>query len=212
MKLSWHVAGYGTLVALLVVALFAYERERNDQAKSAAVQAAESQVQKQLTGEIADLKQQIASRQAGYEKDLAGLESKFQKTATPQQLAKLVEEAMALKQPIEIITPTPTAAKPNPQPVAQVPLADAPEAKAYVAACEACKFTVPKLEADLTDRAKQIELAGKQIESLKTQRDAAVKASKGGSLLRRVVHDWKVAVIGGGLTVVALCGTGHCPK
>lgn len=212
MKVSWHVAGYGVMGLFLVSAVFAYEGAKRDKDRSDSVQSAQAMVQKQLTQTISDLQRQMAERESAYQADKKAMQARLSQAATPQQLASLVTQLMGLKTPIQITTPMPTSANPTPQPVAQVSLADSPEIKNYVNQCEACKIDLPKLQADLMDRNKQMALAQKQIESLTIQRDAAVKATKGGSWIRRAVHNGKVAAIGGAAALAIACGTGHCPK
>lgn len=210
MKISWHVAGYGSLVLLLAGAVFAYERTKQDLVRSESVQQAQNALQKQLSDQISGLEKQMADRQAAYGQQIKSLERRIQAAQSPAQIAALVAQVMGLKQPIQITTPAPTATNPTPQPVAQVSLSDAPQVKAYVNECETCKLLVPKVQADLADREKQMALAQKEIDSLKVQRDAAVKATKGGSWMRRLVHDWRVAAAGAGIGAVAVCSTGHC--
>lgn len=210
MKWNWHIAGYGLLALVLIGLATAYEGAQRDKIKSDAIQQAQATYQKQLEGQIADRDKIIADREADYKAAQKAQQEKFQQAVTPAQISQLVAQVMGLKQPVQIVTPAPTPTNPNPQPVAQVSLEDAPQVKAYVADCETCKLEVPKLQADLADRQAQMALAQKQIESLQTQRDAAVKASKGGSWLRRAARAGKYLIIGAGAGAALLCGSGHC--
>src|SRR5207247_62219 len=107
-------------------------------------------------------------------------------------------------------TPQPTAENPHPTPVAQVPEIDFPQVKAYAQDCEACKLQLPKLQADLADRAKQAELAQGQIDSLKQERESWKVAARGGTWKQRTVKAAKHGIIGGGIAIAVLCSLGHC--
>jgi hypothetical protein len=138
----------------------------------------------------------MADRDAAYQAQLQTLNTKFSQAASPDQIAQLVTQLMGLKQPIQILTPAPTAQNPNPQPVAQVPLVDAPQAKAYLQDCEECKAARVKLQADVADREQQMAAAQKQIDSLKTERDTWEKTAKGGTKLQRIGRAMKWIGVG----------------
>lgn len=210
MKFSWHIVGYGVLALLCAGALTAYESAKRDQIRSDAVQQAQAQFQKQLNQTVADLKKEAADRETKLTQDLATLQKRFQQAATPKQIADLSTQVMGLKQPVQIVTPPATPANPNPQPVAQISFADLPLVKSYENECEICKLQLPKLQTDVTGQKQLIAAQEKEITSLKTQRDAAVKASKGGNWIRRTVHNGKVLAIGGAVAVAVVCGLGHC--
>lgn len=202
MKFNWHIAGYGLAAVLLVIAVGSYISAREDKIKSDAVQAAQAQYQKQLTEQMADLQKQMNDRDAAYREEVQTLRQKLNQAQTPQQIASLVSGLMGLSKPIQITTPPATKEQPNPSPIAQVSLEDAPQVKAYVSECETCKLELPKLKADYADRAKQMELAQKQIDSLKIERDVALKAAKGGSGWQRFTRTVKWLAIGGGVGYV----------
>lgn len=202
MKWNWHFAGYGLAALIVLGLLVAYHNATLDKVRSDAVQAAQATYQKQLTQQMADVQKQMADRDAAYQQQVQSLQTKLQQAATPNQIATLAAQVMGLRQPIEIKTPPATAQQPNPQPVAVVSTEDAPRVKAYISDCETCKLELPKAKADLADRQAQMALAQKQIDSLKVERDAAVKASKGGSAFQRFTRAAKFIIIGGGIGYV----------
>jgi hypothetical protein len=175
-------------------------------AKSKAQEAA----QVQAAAQIATIQKQMADRDAAYQSEIQTLDKKFGQTATPDQLAQLVSQLMGLKQPIQVVTPGATAGNANPAPEARVPVIDAPQVKAYFQECEQCKAERTKLQADAADRQAQADLAQKQIEALKSERDTWKTAAKGGSFWQRTGRAAKWLAIGAGAGAVALCGSGHC--
>ncbi len=200
------VAGLG----LGALAVSGYIKERERAVKAETVAETQAQVQKQLTGQIADLQKQMTDRDALYQQQLQSLQTKLGQATTPTQIAQLVSQLMGLKEPIQITTPLPTSQNPNPSPIAQISLEDAPQFKAYVQTCEECKLNLTKTQADLADRAKQAELAQQQIESIKAERDSWKVAAKGGTKWQRFKKAIKYLGIGAGIGAAALCGSGHC--
>lgn len=205
-RIAVAVAGLG-MGALLLSEYTAHVRADAQAQATIQVQAT---VQKGLQEQLNALQKSLADREANFQQQMRTTQGKFQQAATPSQLAELTRQLMSLKQPIEITMPAPTKENPNPQPIAQVSLSDAPQVKAYLSECETCKLQVPKLQADLADREKQAQLAQQQIDSLKTQRDAAIKEAKGGNWLHRTVKAIKYLGIGAGAGAALLCGSGHC--
>jgi type II secretory pathway pseudopilin PulG len=176
------------------------------EAQTKAQQAVQVQIQQQME----QYQKQMADRDVAYQKGLQDLETRFQKAATPDQVAVLVTQLMGLKQPIQIVTPTPTKENPNPQPQAVVPQIDFPQAKSYIQNCEECSAARTKLQQDAADRAAQMALAQKQIESLKVERDTWKTTAKGGTTLQRTWKATKWVLVGMGVGAAAVCGSGHC--
>lgn len=211
----WSAAYTKIAVGVMVVGLGAlglseYTAHVKADATMQATITAQAIYQKQITSQMVEIQKQANEREASYQLQLASLKQQWQSAVTPQQIAAIVQQVMKLNAPIQFVTPPATPANPNPTPVAQIPSEDAPQVKAYVQECETCKLQVPKLQADLADREAQMALAQKQIDSLKAERDAAVKAEKGGSWLQRVGRAGKYLLIGAGAGAALLCGSGHC--
>lgn len=203
----------GAAIAVLLVAgclgAAAYAHSLIEGARSQAVQDTEAKFQKQLAVQQADFEAKLKARDAVYQQQIQSLQLRFQKAVTPPEIAQLASQLMGLKQPIQIVTPPPSSQEPNPKPVAQISLADAPQAKQYLQECETCKLELPKLQADLADREAQMKLAQQQIESLKSQRDAAITASKGGSFWRRLKNNAKWLIIGAAGGAIAVEAVKH---
>lgn len=192
------------------IGLFAYQAERENRIRAEATTQAQQDVQKQIAQQVSDLAKQMADRDVLYRQDMQTLETRFRKATAPSDVAALVAQLMGLKQPIQIVTPTPTKDNPNPVPIAQVSTLDAPQVKAYVQACEECKLNLVKTQADLADRAKQAELAQQTIDSLKKEKSSLQIALKGGTWVERAKKTTKVGAIGGAIVAAVICLTGHC--
>jgi hypothetical protein len=184
--------------------------EHDNRIKAEASVAAQAQLQQQYQQQVSDLAKRIDAREAAYNAQSEQLKTQFQQASTPQQTAQLVASLMGLKTPITITTPSPTAATPNPQPVAQVSAIDFPQAKAYIQECEQCKLERLNFQADAADRQAQAALAQKQIDSLKKENASLQTAVKGGSFFQRLGKATKYLILGGAAALVATCGTGHC--
>lgn len=207
-KLEIAAAVLAALVG--AVGLFAYQAERENRIRAEATTQAQKDVQKQIAQQVSDLAKQMSDRDALYKEQLSSLQARLSQAQSPQQIATLVAKVMGLKQPIQITTPLPTPQNPNPQPVAQVSLQDAPQVKAYVQTCEECKLNLVKTQADLADRAKQAELAQQTIDSLKKEKTSLQQALKGGTWAERAKKTTKVGAIGGAIVAAVICLTGHC--
>jgi len=202
-RLHAEIAGAVLAVVIGGIALHEHDQHVREKAVSDAVQVAQSTYQKQLATLSANFDAKMKERDAAYKQQLETLNSKFQTATTPVQIAQLVSQLMGLKSPIQITTPAATPQNPNPQPVAQVMLEDAPQVKTYLHTCEECKLELPKLQADLKDREAQQTLAQKQIDSLKQQRDTALTAARGGTTWQRTWKVVKYLVIGGAIGYAA---------
>jgi len=205
-----HLAGVAAVVLVAAIGLHEHDAKVREQAVAAATEAAQATYQKQVAAEIAALERKMSDRDAAYQKEVSTLNARIQTAASPQQIAQLVSQLMGLKTPVQIVTPPATSGNPNPQPIAQVSLSEAPQVKAYVLECETCKTQLPKIQSDLADREKQIQLAKQQIESITKQRDGYRTAAKGGTLWQRTVRALEYLGIGAGVGAGLVCGSGHC--
>lgn len=166
--------------------------------------------QKVLQDQLAVLQKEIADRDAQYQADKKAQDTKFQQATSPAQIAGLVAQFMGLKQPIQIVQPAPTAANPNPAPVAQVSTLDAPQVKTYLEECESCKLQLPKLAQDNANLQAQLGVKDNTIKSVEQQRDAAITEAKGGGVWKRTKKALKYLGIGALAGAAAVCGSGHC--
>jgi septal ring factor EnvC (AmiA/AmiB activator) len=166
---------------------------------------------------IDSLQSAITQAKADTTKQVADLQKKFQASQTPQQIADLANQLMGLKDAIKIVTPAPTPQNPKPEPIAEVPLSNAPVAKAYLQACEECKTNLAgqgkilsAVVEQLKEKNTQLAAEKEKTASLTKERNAAVTSSKGGNWIRRTVHNSKVLAVGGAIAAAVICGSGHC--
>lgn len=206
LKAEWIIIGI--LVILLGIGGVAYIDSREAIIKAQASEAATKSALSTIAEHDAAAKLQLDAK----DKEIADLQSKlttqFNAAKSPQDIASLVAQLMSLQKPITFVTPPATASNPNPQPLAQVPVVDAPQVKAYVQACEQCKLDLESAKAKLTYQDQLISndkmaLAAKDNE-IKTWKVAA-KGSFWGNTKKII----KYSVIGGGVTLAILAGSGH---
>jgi hypothetical protein len=113
---------------------------------------------------------------------------------------------------------TPAAASGNPQtsssppsplqelpsaPVAQIPGADLKPLYDYAQDCRACQARLASAKQDATDNAAKLA-------ALTRERDAAIRAAKGGGFWLRLRHNALWFVVGASAGAAALCASGHC--
>jgi len=205
----------GGVLGLIIgfVALWEHDNHVRLQAAADATKAAQDVLQKQLAQQAADFDAKLKARDTQYATDSKNLTDQFAVAAKNEAtMMALLQKLTGAPQPFVISTPAPTAANPNPQPVVTVPSVDFPAVQQYAQACETCKLSLAKAQADAEDRLAQMALAQKTIESLKTERDTALVAARGGTTLQRTWHDGKLIAIGGAVAIVVACALGHCPR
>lgn len=97
-----------------------------------------------------------------------------------------------------------------PPALATIPQVDLPSLRNYVESCKECQLSLATAQQDLQTKDQQLKLAGEELSAAEQQRDAALKALKGGSFWRRLAHDSKLLLIGGAISAGAFCASGHC--
>ncbi len=97
-----------------------------------------------------------------------------------------------------------------PPALATIPQVDLPSLRNYVESCKECQLSLATAQQDLQTKDQQLKLAGEELSAAEQQRDAALKALKGGSFWRRLAHDSKLLLIGGAISAGAICASGHC--
>jgi hypothetical protein len=188
-----------------VVAVWFYIDERIGRVKAETVQQEQAKAQAQIKEASDKLAEQHKAWEAEQQQKLLDMQKTFGQAQSPQQIANLVAQYMGTKQPITFVTPPATAANPNPQPVAQVAVSDAPQIKAYLQECETCKFNLSKAQTDLTYEQQQHDLTKQTLLSVTQQRDEWKKTAQGGSWMRKTLRIVKLAGCSG---LGAAAGTG----
>jgi hypothetical protein len=214
MQLRTKLEIAGAVIVFLSATWVSYsiQRAHERNAVAAAAEAANKNAAAILREHDAQAKAERDAAVAALQAQLDAVNKRLDTAKTPQDLAPIVEALMKLKQPITFVTPEPTAANPHPEPVAQVPESDAPQVKEYVRACETCKFELESAHADLKLAQSQLADANQKFQLASDDAARWKKAAQGGSVFQRIKHDSKAGLIGGAITVIVLCATGHCPK
>ena len=205
------------IVATLAIAvLAAWRADRRDRAQLAADLAAAKQLLAQ-----ADARQH--DRDAHLEQTLASIAAEKRNVTTAAQIVRELPQQISLPMPITLQTPDPlskpqketcssgpvcgpeglesTLPRTNPTsnvPAAQaiLPIEDLKPLYDFALDCKACQAKLAAAEADLADeRAKTAVLT--------RERDEAVRAAKGGSLLRRITRNAKWLAIGAAAGAIA---------
>lgn len=208
---------------LLVITIFvSWQADRRDRAQLAAQLAVAQQTIAQATASQHD-------RDAALTQTLAQIASEKQTASTPDQILKDLPAALALPQPINLQTAvsenvgarfiaSPTGATPtnshasqsqlpnNPKPKpdqpadAILPAADLKPLYDFALDCKACQAKLAASQSDLTDEKTKTA-------ALTKERDAAVKAAKGGSALRRIARAAKWFALGAAAGAIAAKAT-----
>ena len=162
--------------------------------------AATLSAQKRVLEQASSREQQ---RDAALHKTLASIAAAKRETRTPAAIvAQLPKLLPALPEPLLLTVPAPTAVQPVPDAAADIPQADLKPLYDYVQDCRACQARLSTAQSDLTDeRSKEAALS--------TERDAAIKAAKGGTFWLRMKRGAKWLAIGAALGATAAAATHH---
>jgi hypothetical protein len=90
-------------------------------------------------------------------------------------------------------------------PEARIPVADLKPLYDYVQDCRACQAQLAAARLDAADDAAKMN-------ALTQERDAAIKALKGGSIGRRIRRNMVWFFAGAAAGAIAACGSGHCRR
>jgi hypothetical protein len=212
LKQKLELAGAAFALVGVLGAGRAWLNEHDARNQAEATQKAQEQISKQAADQVAaqqrtieDLQRQVVQIQQQQAQQLASIASVFAAAKTPQQIADTASKVIQL----------PVPATTTPQGI-EIPTASIPNFKDYLQTCEECKakLTAATSTADTDSRiieAQKAQLdAEKQIaSSIAVERDTWKKAAKGtfwGNTWKAIKH----GLIGGGIGVAIVCGTGHC--
>jgi hypothetical protein len=202
------------LIALLLAlgAFFAYNwiRAHDDYVRAQAQVKADESTLARLAKQQTDLAAQFKQTQAEQQSQLAALHKEYAQAQSPQQLSALISSVMNLPQPIRITTPPATKDNLNPQPVAEVPLPDAPQAKAFIEACQECQIQLATAKKQATISTQQTNALKQELTLTQKERDTWKRTAQGGSWARRAAKRATAFAIDAGITILAACASHHC--
>jgi len=198
---SWlKIAAVLVALVAIVSVYFAWRAAQHEQAQlKAQLQAA----QKALTD--ADARQQ--SRNAQLTQILAQFNAKKSTVQSPSQVVKALPDVLPLPTPLTLppqaallgLPATPDGAREpiaSPTPKVQLPSEDLKPIYDFAVNCQECQAQLTAVQADLKDEQTKTQ-------ALSRERDTALQAARGGSVLRRVVRAAKWFVIGAAAGAVA---------
>jgi hypothetical protein len=148
-----------------------------------------AQLQQQLKTAQASLDAATATESArnlALQKQLAQLKKKAAQVTTPQQVVGALPSVLPLPEPIALEPATPD----NPTPkTAQLPIADLKPLYDSAIACKECQAELAASQANLKDEQAKTQTVSRELTD-------ALRASKGGSPLRRIARAAKWFLIG----------------
>lgn len=214
--MSWdwgHAALASAAVAALGGAGMAFSAWRG--AHNAWIQAKETiRGQEQTIRDAKRSAAQIASeerqRDQAAAEQLAAMKKQVERLKTARQIADWLPKQLATPEPVKIEVPRKTKSHPAPAAIATIPQPDLPALRDYVESCKECSVRLQAEQEDLAGQQEQLRLAGERLSAVEKERDAALKAAKGGGFWHRLKNEFKWFAIGAGAGAAALCGSGHC--
>jgi len=200
------VAASTVMIVLGCVTFVAWRTVRREQAElQQKLNLAEQQVRD------ANARQEI--RKTELDKTLAQLEAQKRKVQTPKQVVEALPEVLPLPKTIQLPsvsaatsvepenTEQPGAAEPakpdSPQPSVALPIDDLKPLYDFAVGCKACQARLSTVQNDLKDE--QVKTA-----ALSRERDSALQAARGGSVMKRIVRAAKWFAIGAAAGAVAV--------
>ncbi len=186
-----------------VAGVSVYFAWRSTQHEQAQLKAALQATQKALAD--ADARQQ--SRNAELAQLLAQLNEKKATVQNPAQIVKALPDVLPLPAPLTLPAPTANEGLPatpggskqpaeTPNPKLQLPAEDLKPLYDFAVNCQECQAQLAAAQANLKDEQTKSQALGRE-------RDTALQAARGGSVLRRVVRAAKWFVIGAAAGAVA---------
>jgi hypothetical protein len=209
-RAKWEIVG--AVLALVVVCIIggSWLGAREDRIRMQATLDAQKTVIETAAKQSKDLQSAEAERDKATAASVATLQATAAKQVTPAEIVAWLPRQAPVPQPITFQIPAATAQNPSPDATASIPQSDLPALRDDVAQCQTCFLKLTAAQADLSSRDERLKLAGEQLSAVQNERDAAIKAAKGGGFWSRVHRSSKWLVIGGALAGGAICGTGHC--
>jgi hypothetical protein len=192
------------VVVIVVLAAGVFVAWRDARKEQAALQAELKTTQQAL----ADATARQASRDAVVNDLVVGLKKKEATVQKPAQVVAALPGVITLPAPITIDAERPaseggpyTGKKPSNdvdgvQPKVNFPAADLKPLYDFAADCKACQAKLGAAQADLTDEKAKAQALGRE-------RDDALRAAKGGSVLRRIARAAKWFAIGAAVGAIA---------
>ena len=186
----FRLAEIAVALLLALAVHFSWRADRRDRSHLASELAATKQLLAAADARQHDRDTQLAQT-------LATLAAEKRATVTPAQIVRELPSQISLPSPIALQSPPASQNSPSPQTNAVLPAEDLKPLYDFTIDCKACQAKLAAAQADLTDEQAKTAL-------LTQERNAAVRAAKGGSLLRRIARNAKWLVIGAAAGAIAV--------
>jgi len=212
MDLAHKLLAVTTTLLFALGVFFAYNwlRAHDDYLRAESQVKVDQSTLAQLAKRQTDLAAQLKQTQTEQQSQLAALHKEYAQAQSPEQLAKLIGGVMNLPQPVRITTPPPTLDNPSPAPVAEIPLPDAPQAKAFVEACQECQIQLATAQKQAAIAAQQSTDLRQELALTQKERDTWKRTAQGGSWARHAAKRGTAFAIDAGITFALACGSHHC--
>jgi hypothetical protein len=189
-------AGAAAVLLLGAMGFSAYRSHVEADARMEATIAASQQTVKQLQQQDQALREEQAKREAETAQQLASMRAQLASVQTADQIVHWLPTQIPTRQPLDIQLPKATKENPTPAATAKIPQQDLPQLRDYVESCKECTVKLAAAEGDAASKEKRLGVLQKQLEAIERERDAAVKAAKGGGFWRRLWTRTKWFVVG----------------
>lgn len=196
---SKHLLAAGITVIVLILAAFLFVSwlgARDAQARLQSTVETQKTIIAQAQQQMRQLVDAQKVRDDATQKQLQLMSDAVAKIRTPEQIAQWIPQQLPTAQPVTVNIPASTPQAPNPPATFTVQQSDLPVIRDAIEGCKECTVKLDTAQKDLESRIAQMQLASDQIAAIKRERDAALKAAKGGAFWQRTKRAAKWAAIG----------------
>jgi hypothetical protein len=205
-----QITAIGLLLALSVVIVRSWLDDRDDSNRLKAALNAQSAVIQQAQQQMQALMDADKRRDAQAQSAIAAMQQAVAKAQTPEQIASWISGQVQTPVPLRVTIPATTTANSSPDAIATIPQRDLPSIRDEIESCKECSVKLQTSEQDLASKSRELQLAGEQLSATQRQRDAAIAATKGGSLWHRLRRNSRWMLFGAATAAAALCISKHC--
>jgi hypothetical protein len=202
----WHKILAAAALAALVAAAFIARQwlgAHDAWIRAQATQKVQQQVIDQVKLQEAQIVADQKARDHAAQEQLAAMQAEVDKVQSAAQIARWLPAQIATAKPITIQVPQPTKENPHPAAQASIPREDLPQLRDYVESCKECSVKLHTAQQDLAAEDQRLELAGEKLSAVEKQRDAALKAARGGGFWHRLWTATKWFALGAAAGAVA---------
>lgn len=210
LRSKFEIAAVLLLLAISAFVFYSWLEAHDDQLRLAATLDEQGKLLDQAKQQSDALTAEQKQRDAALQSQLETMRDAVSKIQTPQQIAQWLPLQLPLPAHVTITIPPATPQNSSPSAIATIPQEDLAPIRNAVESCEECDKNLAAAQQDTAAKDQQLKLAGEQLSAAENERDAAIKAAKGGGLWTRLHRNAKWFLIGAGAASAALCASGRC--